>query len=159
VFPTAFARIDDHIYLHGAVANFALRTLAGGTEACITVTLLDGLVLARSAFHHSMNYRSVMVFGNAEAVTGEDEKHAALLAILEHMVPGRSDATRLPTVKELRSTLVVRIPIDEVSAKVRSGGPIDEAADYQLPHWAGVVPLAVVRGEAQPDGVVPPPES
>lgn len=140
VVPTAFARIDDHVYLHGAVGNFFLRTLAGGAEACVTVPLLDGLVLARSAFHHSMNYRSVVIFGHAEAVTGEDEKHAALLAILEHMVPGRSSATRLPTVQELRSTLVVHIPIDE-------------AADYELPHWAGVVPHTVVRGEPQSDVV------
>jgi nitroimidazol reductase NimA-like FMN-containing flavoprotein (pyridoxamine 5'-phosphate oxidase superfamily) len=157
VMPTAFARVDDHVYLHGAVGNFALRTLAGGAEACVTVTLLDGLVLARSAFHHSMNYRSVMMFGHAEAVTGEGEKHAALLAILEHMVPGRSSATRLPTAEELRATLVVRIPIDEASAKVRSGGPIDEPADYELPHWAGVIPLTVVSGEAQPDAIAGPP--
>jgi hypothetical protein len=121
------------------------------------VTLLDGLVLARSAFHHSMNYRSVMMFGHAEAVTGEDEKHAALLAILEHIVPGRSSATRLPTAEELRATLVVQIPIHEASAKVRTGGPIDEASDYDLPHWAGVIPLTVVRGEAQPDAIAGPP--
>jgi nitroimidazol reductase NimA-like FMN-containing flavoprotein (pyridoxamine 5'-phosphate oxidase superfamily) len=151
VFPTAFARIGDDLYLHGAVANFALKALTAGAEACVSVTLLDGLVLARSAFHHSLNYRSVMVFGSAEAVTDDAEKRAALLAIVEHMVPGRSNATRPPTASELRSTLVVRIAIDEASAKVRTGGPIDEATDYDLPYWAGVLPLTVVRGEAQPD--------
>jgi len=151
VVPTAFARVDDHLYLHGALGNFALRTLAAGAESCVTVTLLDGLVLARSAFHHSMNYRSVMLFGHAEAVTNDDDKRAAVLAIVDHMVPGRSVATRLPTPQELRSTLVVRLPIEEGSAKVRTGGPIEEPSDYELPHWAGVIPLAVVRGEPQPD--------
>lgn len=151
VVPTAFARVGGHLYLHGAAANFALRTLASGTEACVTVTLLDGLVLARSAFRHSMNYRSVMVFGHAEAVTDDEEKHGALLAIVEHMVPGRTGGTRLPTAEELRSTLVVRLPIDESSAKVRRGGPINDPADDGLPHWAGVIPLELVRGEPQPD--------
>lgn len=151
VVPTAFARVEEHVYLHGAVGNFALRTLAGGAEACVTFTLLDGLVLARSAFHHSMNYRSVMLFGRAVAVTDDDEKHAALLAIVEQMVKGRSGSTRLPTPQELRSTLVVRLPIEEASAKVRTGGPIDEPADYDLPHWAGMVPLTLVRGEPLPD--------
>ncbi len=157
VFPTTFARIDDHLYLHGAVANFALRTLVAGAQACVTVTLLDGLVLARSAFHHSMNYRSVMMFAQAEAVTDEADKQAALVAILEHLLPGRSQETRLPTSQELRSTLVVRIPIHEASAKVCTGGPIDEAPDYDLPHWAGVIPLAMARGEAQPDVLAAPP--
>ncbi len=151
VVPTAFARVGEHVYLHGAVGNFALRTLAGGAEACVTFTLLDGLVLARSAFHHSMNYRSVMLFGHAAVVTDEDEKQAALLAIVDHMVAGRSSSTRPPTAHELRSTLVVRLPIEEASAKVRSGGPVDEPADYELSHWAGVVPLTVVRGDPQPD--------
>ncbi|MGI8686848.1 MAG: pyridoxamine 5'-phosphate oxidase family protein [Acidimicrobiales bacterium] len=151
VVPTAFARVDDHLYLHGAVGNFALRALAGGAEACITVTLLDGLVLARSAFHHSMNYRSVMAFGRAEAVTDEAEKEAAVLAILEHLVPGRLADTRPPTAKELRATLVVRFGLDEASAKVRSGPPIDDPEDMALPHWAGVIPLAFVSGEPVPD--------
>lgn len=150
VIPTAFGRIDDHLYLHGAVGNFALRALATGTEACVTVTLLDGLVLSRSAFHHSMNYRSVMLFGRAEPVDG-NEKLAALVAILEHMVAGRSGATRLPTAHELRSTQVIRLPIAEGSAKVRSGGPIEEPADYELPHWAGVVPLTMTRGRPEQD--------
>jgi nitroimidazol reductase NimA-like FMN-containing flavoprotein (pyridoxamine 5'-phosphate oxidase superfamily) len=152
VVPTTFVRIGDHLYLHGAAGNFALRTLsAGGIEACVTVTLLDGLVLARSAFHHSMNYRSVMLFGSAVAVTDADEKLAALLALVDHMEPGRSSASRPPTDAELRSTLVVRFPIDEGSAKVRTGGPIDDEEDLSLPHWAGVIPLALVRGEPVPD--------
>ena len=155
VLPTAFARVHDHVYIHGAVGNFALRTLAGGIEACVTFTLLDGLVLARSAFHHSMNYRSVMLFGRATAVCGYDEKRTALLAIVDHMVSGRSASTRLPTPEELRSTLVIRLPIDEASAKVRTGGPIDEAADYELPHWAGVIPLTLERGEPQADRAGP----
>ena len=149
--PTAFARVDDRLYLHGASGSFALRSLAAGAEACVTVTLLDGLVLARSAFNHSMNYRSVMLFGHGQEVTDADEKRMALLAIVEHLVPGRTADTRLPTPEELRATLVIGLPIDEGSAKVRTGGPIDEAADYTLPHWAGVVPLALVRGEPQPD--------
>jgi nitroimidazol reductase NimA-like FMN-containing flavoprotein (pyridoxamine 5'-phosphate oxidase superfamily) len=151
VVPMAFGRIGEELYLHGAPGNATLRTLAAGAHACLTVTLLDGLVLARSAFHHSMNYRSVMLFGQGEAVTDGDEKRAALLAIVEHMVRGRSGATRLPSAQELRATLVVRFPIEEGSAKVRTGGPIDDPADHQLPHWAGVIPLTVVRGEPQPD--------
>lgn len=150
--PTAYARVDDHIYLHGAVGNFALRALAGGAEACITVTLLDGLVLARSAFHHSMNYRSVMAFGRGEAVTDEAEKEAAVLAIVEHLVPGRLTDTRPPAAKELRATLVVRFPLHEASAKVRTGGPIDDPDDMALPHWAGVIPLSMVQGPPVPDG-------
>lgn len=151
VIPTAFARIEGHLYLHGAVGSFALRALAGGAEACVTVTLLDGLVLARSAFHHSVNYRSVMVFARAEKVTGEHDKRAAVLAIVEHIVPGRTGDTRLPTADELRATLVVRLPLDEASAKVRSGGPVDDPADDALPHWAGVIPLTTVRGAPVPD--------
>ena len=151
VMPTAFARVDDRLYLHGAAGNFALRTLASGAEACVTVTLLDGLVFARSAFHHSMNYRSVMLFGHAEAVTDHDEKRQALLAIVDHMQAGRSGETRQPTPQELRATLVVRFPIAEGSAKVRTGGPIDDPADEGLPHWAGVVPLTLVRGEPVPN--------
>lgn len=152
VVPFAFARVDEDLYLHGAVGNFALRTLAAGAEACITVTLLDGLVLARSAFHHSMNYRSVMLFGHAEAVTDDHDKRRAVLAIVDHVETGRSLVTRPPTSEELRATLVVRLPIDEGSAKVRTGGPVDEPGDYSLPHWAGVIPLTVARGEPQRDG-------
>lgn len=151
VVPTAFARVGEWIYLHGAVGNSALRTLAAGVEACIAVTLLDGLVLARSAFHHSMNYRSVMLFGHAERVVDEDEKRAGLLAIVDHMVTGRSKASRPPTTEELRATFVVRLHIGEGSAKVRTGGPVDDPGDLDLPHWAGVIPLGLIRGEPQPD--------
>jgi nitroimidazol reductase NimA-like FMN-containing flavoprotein (pyridoxamine 5'-phosphate oxidase superfamily) len=149
VFPTAFARIGEHIFIHGAAGNFALRTLVSGAEACVTVTLLDGLVLARSAFQHSMNYRSVMLFGHATEVSGLDEKREALLAIVDQMVPGRSSSSRPPSVRELRSTLVVRLPLDEASAKIRAGGPIENMGDDELPYWSGVVPLTVVRGEPQ----------
>jgi len=151
VVPTAFARIEDHVYVHGATGNFALRSLAGGAEACITVTLLDGLVLSRSAFHHSMNYRSVMLFGTAEVVRDEEDKRAAVMAILEHLIPGRSDGTRAPPLAELRATLVVRLPIDEVSAKIRTGPPIEDEADLALEHWGGVLPLTVMPGLPIPD--------
>src|SRR5262245_34345204 len=151
VVPTAFARIEDHVYVHGATGNFALRSLAGGAEACITVTLVDGLVLSRSAFHHSMNYRSVMLFGTAEAVRDDDDKRTAVMAIVEHLVPGRSAGTRPPTAAELRATLVVRLPIDEVSAKVRTGPPIEDDADLALEHWAGVLPLTIAPGVPIPD--------
>ena len=115
------------------------------------MTLLDGLVLARSAFHHSMNYRSVVLFGRAEAVVDDQEKRAALLAIVDHMVSGRSAETRLPTAKEVRATLVASLRIDEGSAKVRTGGPIHYPGDLELPHWAGVIPLGIIRGEPRPD--------
>ena len=151
VMPMAFCRIDDQLYLHGASGNAALRALAAGADVCVTATLLDGLVLARSAFHHSMNYRSVMVFGRATAVTDEDEKRRALVATVDHMQAGRSDGTRGPTASEMRATSVVRLPIVEASAKVRTGGPIDDEEDYALPHWAGVVPITLVRGEPVAD--------
>jgi len=155
VVPTAFGRVGGRLYLHGAAGNATLRALAAGVEACVTVTLLDGLVLARSAFHHSMNYRSVMLFGHLTPVTEEAEKRSALLAIVDHMVSGRSRDTRPPTAEELRATLVVSLPISEGSAKVRAGGPIEEPGDLDLPHWAGVIPVAVVRGDPQPDGGAP----
>lgn len=147
VMPTAFARLGEHLYLHGASGNASLRALAGGAEACVTVTLLDGLVLARSAFHHSMNYRSVMVFGTTSAVTDESEKCSALAAIVDHMEAGRSESSRAPTDAEVRSTLVVRLSLEEASAKIRTGGPVDDDADYALEHWAGVIPLTLTRGE------------
>ena len=156
VMPTAFARVGDAVVLHGAAGNFALKSLAAGAEACLTFTLLDGLVLARSAFHHSMNYRSVMLFGRAEQVTDPGAKRDALLAIVDHMEPGRSRATRAPTTEELRATLVVRVPIDEGSAKVRTGPPIDDPEDYRLTHWAGVVPIRTIRGEPETDSTPPP---
>lgn len=157
VMPTIYVRHDDHLYLHGATANQALKALASGVEACVTVTLIDGLVLARSAFHHSMNYRSVMLFGLAERVDDEEEKFDAFLAMVDHLVPGRSRDTRLPTAQEMRKTLMIRLPIDECSAKVRTGGPIDDAEDLELAHWAGVLPLTITPGPPEPDGeyVVP----
>ncbi|HEY2812917.1 MAG TPA: pyridoxamine 5'-phosphate oxidase family protein [Acidimicrobiales bacterium] len=151
VLPTAFARVGDHLYLHGAAGNFALRSLAAGVEACVAVTLLDGLVLSRSAFHHSMNYRSVLVFGTAEAVRDEQEKRAAVMAIVEHLIPGRTDAARPPSMEELRATLVVRLPLDEASAKIRTGPPLEDDDDLDLEHWAGVLPLTLQPGEPIPD--------
>ena len=146
VFPTAYGRVRDNVYLHGASANFGLRALAEGAEACITVTIVDGLVFARSAFHHSMNYRSVMLFGNAVGVTDQAEKRAALLAIVDHMAPGRASETRCPSVQEMRKSLVVRVPISEGSAKVRAGGPVEEPDDIGLAHWAGHLPLRLIPG-------------
>ncbi len=151
VVPTAYARLGEWLYLHGATGNFALRSLASGAEACITVTLLDGLVLSRSAFHHSMNYRSVMLFGRGTALSDAGEKLEAALAIVEHIVPGRSDDTRAPTSEELRATLVVRFPIDEASAKMRTGGPVEDPDDLSLDHWAGVLPLSLTASEPIPD--------
>ena len=151
VLPTAYARVDDTVYLHGAAGNNMLRTLASGLDACVTVTLLDGLVFARSAFHHSMNYRSVVLFGRARPVEDLDEKRAAVLAIVDHMAPGRSAEARPPTDSELRSTLVVAFPVDEGSAKVRTGGPIDEPEDLGLAVWAGHVPFSLAVGAPEPD--------
>jgi len=144
--PTAHVRIDDSLFLHGATGNHALRALATGIPACVTVTLVDGLVLARSAFHHSINYRSVVIFGSAERVDDEEQKAAVLHALVEHLVPGRTTDARQPTNEELRSTLVLRIPIDEASAKVRTGGPVDEPEDMTLSVWAGVIPLTIESG-------------
>jgi nitroimidazol reductase NimA-like FMN-containing flavoprotein (pyridoxamine 5'-phosphate oxidase superfamily) len=159
VIPTIHARIDDRLYLHGAVANHMLRQVAGGIEACVTITLVDGLVLARSAFHHSMNYRSVMVFGTATSVDDVEEKNAALHALVEHVVPGRMSDARPPSPNELRKTLVLRLPIDEASAKVRTGGPVDDAEDMSLPIWAGQLGVSTTYGspiaEADAAGPVP----
>jgi nitroimidazol reductase NimA-like FMN-containing flavoprotein (pyridoxamine 5'-phosphate oxidase superfamily) len=151
VIPTIHARVGDHLYVHGSPASRALRAGARGVEACVTVTLLDGLVLARSAFHHSMNYRSVVVYGTATKVEDRTEKEAALSAIVEHVVAGRQDGCRGPNDKELKSTLVLRLPLDEASAKVRSGGPKDDDEDLGLPVWAGVVPIRTVPGDPAPD--------
>jgi nitroimidazol reductase NimA-like FMN-containing flavoprotein (pyridoxamine 5'-phosphate oxidase superfamily) len=145
VIPTMFARIDETLFVHGSAANRTLRT-ASGAPVCCTVTLLDGLVLARSAFHHSMNYRSVVLYGIASPVTGE-EKRVALDAMVERAAPGRAAAARPPTDTEMRATLVLSIPLVEVSAKVRTGGPIDDEADMGWPVWTGVIPLQLVAGE------------
>ncbi|MBD1853830.1 pyridoxamine 5'-phosphate oxidase family protein [Leptolyngbya sp. FACHB-711] len=141
VIPTAYGRVDDRLYLHGSPASRMLRTLKQDVEVCVTVTLLDGLVLARSAFHHSMNYRSVVVFGRAEVVEDAAEKIAALKAFTEHVMPGRWSELRPATQQEIAGTLVLSLPLNEASAKVRTGPPKDDEADYELPIWAGELPL------------------
>ncbi len=151
VLPTAYARIADHLYLHGSPSNRMLRTGKGGVGLCITVTLVDGLVLARSAFHHSMNYRSVVVLGTATEVEDPAEKRAAFRALVEHVAPGRYGGVRPPSDDEITGTLVLRLPIDEGSAKIRTGPPIDDEDDYGWPVWAGVIPLAVTAGTPIPD--------
>jgi nitroimidazol reductase NimA-like FMN-containing flavoprotein (pyridoxamine 5'-phosphate oxidase superfamily) len=147
VIPTIHWRDGDTLYLHGSAASRMLRTLREGVEACVTVTLVDGLVLARSAFHHSMNYRSVVVFGRARVVESDEERLRALDALVEHVVRGRSREVRPPNEAELRQTMVLALPLDEASAKIRTGGPVDDEEDYVLPVWAGVLPLAVTPGE------------
>ena len=147
VIPTTHVRVGDTLYLHGSAASHMLRTLAGSPEICVCVTLLDALVLARSAMHHSVNYRSVVLFGRARAVEERTEKLAALAALIDHVVPGRSAACRPPNEKELAATLVIAVPLEEASAKIRSGPPLpDDEEDAALPHWAGVIPIAMVRG-------------
>lgn len=146
VIPTIHARHGDRLYLHGSPASRTLRALSNGIEVCVTVTLVDGVVLARSAFHHSLNYRSVVVFGTAQEVSGRAEKLAAFRTLVDHVVPGRWDSVRPPSEKEIRATLVLELPLGEASAKVRTGPPLDEEADYALPIWAGELPLHTVPG-------------
>ena len=161
VIPTSYGRIGDELYVHGSAASRMLRSLEQGIDVCVTVTLIDGLVLARSAFHHSINYRSVVIFGNATLVNDPDEKIRALHAFTEHVVSGRWEDVRPPDDGELRATLVLKLPLVEVSAKVRTGPPIDDESDYSLPVWAGVVPLElraavpVIDGRLPSDIVVP----
>src|SRR5580700_8554811 len=143
VIPTGYARVQDTVYIHGSAASRMLKTLAEGVQVCVTVTLLDGLVLARSAFHHSMNYRSVVMLGRATLVSDPAEKMKALEAFTEHIVRGRWNDVRLPTESELKATAVLALPLAEVSAKIRKGPPKDDAEDYPLPIWAGVVPLRI----------------
>ena len=161
VIPTAYGRVGDRLYLHGARASRMLKALGAGADVCVNVTLVDGLVLARSAFHHSINYRSVVVFGRARVVETDDEKRAALLAFMEHVVPGRWSEVREPNKQELDATLVLSLALDEASAKVRTGPPIDDEEDYHLPVWAGVLPLRVCAFEPVADprlheGIPPP---
>ncbi len=156
VIPTGYARIDDHVYIHGSSASRMLRSLAGGVDVCLTVTLLDGLVLARSAFHHSMNYRSVVVLGKAELVDDVDEKNMALEAFTEHIIPGRWPEIRWPNELELKATSVLKLAIDEASAKIRTGDPKDDEEDYEMEVWAGVLPLRTVAGEPIPDSRAKP---
>jgi nitroimidazol reductase NimA-like FMN-containing flavoprotein (pyridoxamine 5'-phosphate oxidase superfamily) len=151
VIPTGYARVGDGLIIHGSQASRMLRTLEQGVDVCVTVTLIDGLVLARSAFHHSMNYRSVVVFGRATLVEDPGEKIAALRALSEHMIPGRWDEVREPTEQELKQTTVLSLPLTEASAKVRTGPPLDNEEDYELPVWAGVIPLGLVAGEPNAD--------
>jgi nitroimidazol reductase NimA-like FMN-containing flavoprotein (pyridoxamine 5'-phosphate oxidase superfamily) len=147
VIPTGYARSGDNLYIHGSQASRMLRAISGGVEVCVTVTLLDGLVLARSAFHHSMNYRSVVVFGRASLVEDPDEKMEALRAFTDHVVPGRWDEVRPPDENEMKATSVLRLPLAEASAKVRTGPPIDDEADYDLPVWAGIIPLRQIADD------------
>ena len=163
VIPTTYARVWDLLYVHGAAANRMLRTLAGGVPVCVTVTLIDGFVLARSAFHHSMNYRSVVVLGTAIEVVDPDERRRALEAIVEHVVPGRARNVRPPSDEELRATRVLCLALDEASAKVRTGPPLDAAAELGRRCWAGVIPLRLTAATplADPDlaaGIAPSPE-
>ena len=147
VIPTSYGRKDDKLYVHGSAASRMLRQMKGGVSVCITVTLLDGLVLARSVFNHSMNYRSVVILGKATLVEDPQEKIAALHAISEHIIPGRWADARQPNESELKQTSVLRLPIEEFSAKVRTGPPIDDEEDYSFPTWAGVIPLEMRAGE------------
>ncbi len=151
VLPMTFVRLERRLYLHGATGNAMLRNLAGGGAVCVTVTILDGLVLARSAFHHSMNFRSVVMFGRAVEVVDDGEKRSAMDALVERMTPGRSAEARPPTDSELRATLVVALDIDEGSVKIRTGGPVDDPEDMDLDVWAGHIPVTLVRGQPIPD--------
>lgn len=155
VVPTGYGRDDHTLYIHGSSASRMLRSLAGGVPLCFTVSLIDGLVLARSAFHHSINYRSVMVLGVAQPLEGDEKLHG-LRTITNHMARGRWDDVRPPTEQEMTATSVLRLPIDEASAKIRDVGVLDEEADMELAVWAGVQPLEVVAGEPIPDGLLPP---
>jgi nitroimidazol reductase NimA-like FMN-containing flavoprotein (pyridoxamine 5'-phosphate oxidase superfamily) len=154
VLPTAYGRIDDTLYLHGSTANRTMLA-ADGNPACVTVTHLDGLVCARSVFHHSMNYRSAMIYGTGRLVTDETDRMEALEVIVENMIPGRWDAARSPNRKEMAATAVLAVPLAEASVKVRTGPASDEPEDYDLDVWAGVVPAQVVFGKPEPDGPLP----
>ena len=161
VIPTIHARSGDTLYVHGSNASRTLRGTKAGATVAAEVTLLDGLVLARSAFHHSMNYRSVVVYGHAREVTDPDEKFAAQRALVEHVARGRADDARMPNQRELDQTTILAIPIEEASAKIRTGPPKDDAEDMDLPVWAGVLPIRTVPGEPESDpdlrdGVEPP---
>lgn len=156
VIPTIHARIGDTLYVHGSSASRTLRALREGSAACVTVTILDGLVLARSGFGHSMNYRSVMVYGVPSEVTDPDEKWRAQEAVVEHVIHGRAADARPPTDKELKQTAIFSLPLDEASAKVRTGPPIDPEEEWDLPIWAGEIPLRLAAGEPVDDPHLPP---
>jgi len=154
--PMVYARLDDSVYVHGAAGNFSLSTLASGGDVCLTVTIVDGIVLSRSVFHHSVNYRTVMIFGPALKVEDPVEKRRGLDATIDHVVPGRRAATRPLTDAEIRASQLLRIDIDEASAKVRTGGPVEEADDVDLPYWGGHIPVRLVAGSPVPDDLVRP---
>jgi hypothetical protein len=151
VIPTLHARVGDNVYFHGSSASRTVRTLAAGAQMCLTVTLLDGLVLARSAVHHSVNYRSVVVLGEATAIAESNGKMAAIQAFTERLIPGRWDEVRPPTLKELKAIQVLSLPLTEASAKLRTGPPNDDEEDYALETWAGTIPLRLVAGAPIPD--------
>jgi nitroimidazol reductase NimA-like FMN-containing flavoprotein (pyridoxamine 5'-phosphate oxidase superfamily) len=151
VIPTLYGRRDDRVFFHGSSLSRMLQTLSTGVDVSVGVTIVDGLVLARSAFNHSMNYRSVVIFGRASCITDDEEKVEALRIISDHVLPGRWEDIRGPSRKELNTTTVLWLPISEASAKVRTGPPKDQEEDYQLTHWAGVVPIRLVWEEPQPD--------
>jgi uncharacterized protein len=155
VIPTSFARIGDQLFIHGSAASRMLRTLSGGVPVCVTVTLVDGLVLARSAFHHSINYRSVVILGQATLVEDAEQKWRALQAFTEHIIPGRWAEVREPDEQELKATSVLALPLVEASAKIRTGAPKDDEADYALPVWSGVLPLLTATGAPQADEYTP----
>lgn len=151
VIPTNYGRSGDTLYLHGSAASRMLKTLSAGVPVCVTVTHVDGLVLARSAFHHSVNYRSVVILGTAHLVESAAEKMEAMRIFTEHVMKGRWNDVRRPAEQELKATTVLALPLEEVSAKVRTGGPLDDEADYALPVWAGVLPLVTVAKAPEPD--------
>jgi nitroimidazol reductase NimA-like FMN-containing flavoprotein (pyridoxamine 5'-phosphate oxidase superfamily) len=151
VIPTSYWRIDDHLYVHGSSASRMLRGLAAGLEVCVTVTFVDGLVLARSAFNHSVNYRSVVVLGKGTLLATDEEKIAALHAFTERITPGRWEEIRYPNAQELKATSVLKVPLTEASAKVRQGAPIDDEEDYAVNCWAGVIPFSTVVRAGIPD--------
>jgi uncharacterized protein len=156
VIPTGYARLGDEIFLHGSAASRMLRTVGGGIDVCVTVTLVDGFVLSRSAFHHSINYRSVVMLGRARVVEDPEEKMAAMRGFTNHILPGRWEEVRWPSDQELKSTMVLALPLEEVSAKVRKGPPVEDEGDIDRPAWAGVVPLHGQLGEPVPmDDLVP----
>ncbi len=155
VIPTLYGREEDTLYLHGSAASRMLRQLAGGVPACVTVSLVDGLVLARSAFHHSINYRSVVAFGSCRTIEDPERKNYALRVISEHLIKGRWAEVREPNEQELKATAVLEFTIEEASAKLRNGPPIDDDADLAVPVWAGVLPLRTVAGDPAPDAFTP----
>jgi len=154
--PMAYCRLEDTLYLHGSVGSHFMRELAKGTDVCLAVTLMDGLVLARSAFAHSVNYRSVIVFGRSREITDEAERWRVFEQVLEHLIPGRWNDSRQPNASEVTKTMLIAIPMEEASAKVRTGGVGEEPpSDLELPYWAGVIPLSVRVGTPWADAALP----